>query len=510
MTHYWPVYYKGFSFGFETEGLILARNLSLTGEYKLDNSKNVILSSEKIVTDGIPSKIGNKLTPILYSKIFNILGFKQQIALWVSLVIYGLISVLSFLLVYKTFNVWAAGIFVFIDIFSPLISQYSIRAGSYEWSVLFICVGLIFLLWKEKIGYLRLFVSGLMFALASLSRNSVIILPIAILIYEFLRTKSFKRIAVFILPLLILWGIYLGPGIIKTGSINNTYLGSEETDTSYMHIFPDQYTWFFDRGAYIDNVENTGNYNYDYSQFLGKYGYAVSTKNKILMYWASIVSYPKGFLSQTTIGGPFMVFLLILGGIYLYKNKKDLLKMFFSMIILTYIFLIVMKSNHWGHFVVLEFPLFLMASLGIYWIGKFILKQNLKNNLKYFLIIGLFLALLGHLIQSDKWVFHEGYLYSNSEQVFGIINSINQNNTAINRKNDIFASGQCACSTINYYTDVSCVCFDPITIDKLLKEQKLQWAFNQFGVTKIIGYDKNTTEQILKNTNVKNIGAYEE
>ena len=26
--------------------------------------------------------------------------------------------------------------------------------------------------------------------------------------------------------------------------------GSEETDSSYMHIFPDQYTWFFDRDAY--------------------------------------------------------------------------------------------------------------------------------------------------------------------------------------------------------------------------------------------------------------------
>ena len=196
-VHYWPVYHKGFSFGFETEGLILARNLSLTGEYKLDNSKNVILSSERVAVDGIPSKIGNKLTSVLYGKIFDIVGFKPQTALWVSLFIYSLISVLFFLLIYKIFNVWVAGIFVFVDIFSPLISQYSVRVGSYEWSMLFICLALIFFLWKEKIGYLGLFVSGLMFALASLSRNSAIILPVAILVYEFSQTKSFKRVLSF-------------------------------------------------------------------------------------------------------------------------------------------------------------------------------------------------------------------------------------------------------------------------------------------------------------------------
>ena len=81
----------------------------------------------------------------------------------------------------------------------------------------------------------------------------------------------------------------------------------------------------------------------------------------------------------------------------------------------------------------------------------------------------------------------------------------------LNKKTDIIAVGVTgrAPQILNWYTDYSFVYFAPDTVGKLLNENKLQWAFNQFGVTKIVGYDKNTTEQILKNTNVRNIDIYE-
>jgi hypothetical protein len=40
-------------------------------------------------------------------------------------------------------------------------------------------------------------------------------------------------------------------------------------------------------------------------------------------------------------------------------------------------------------------------------------------------------------------------------------------------------------------------------VKKLLKENKLQWAFDQFGVTKIIGYDKELTDEIVKVTKIE-------
>ena len=505
LVRYWPIFHKGFSYGVPASDLILARNLSLTGEYKLDNEKNVLLSSEIVKEKGILSRFGNKLNAILYAGLFKIFGFNQNIPLYVPLFLYGIVSVLLFLLVLKLFNIQIALIFVFIDIFSPLVLQYAIRPSTYEWAVLFVVIALIFYLWKEKPNVLKLIFSGLFFALASLARNSFLILPFAFLIYEFWKNKSIKRAIIFVLPTIILWGVYLGPSFIKSGTIDNAYIDSRETTTAYMHLFPDPYTWHFERDAYAESMKGTT--NYDYNQFLLKYGYPVSLKNKILMYWASIASYPKGLVAQTTIGGPFLVFLLILGGFYLYKTKKKLLQLFILWAGFLYLFLIIVKSNHWGHFISLQLPLFLLISLGIHWLIQLVKKQDIKFHLKYLLIFGFIFTLFIHLIQSDKWMFHENYLYSNTEKILDLVKPIEDAKDGINKKTDIIAVGlsNSAVNTLNWYTDFSCVYFAPDTVKKLLKESKLQWAFDQFGVTKIIGYDKDLTSEIIKATNVKSI-----
>lgn len=509
MVRYWPMYHKGFSYQMETENLILARNLNLADGYKMESDKNVLLSSERVKSEAIDSSLGNKLTPILYSKIFNIFGFKQNLPIFVSLILYALTSILLFLLVLKKFNFKIALIFSFFEIFSPLVLQHSIVAGSYEWAMFFVTLGLVFYFYRDKINYFNLLISGSFLAIASLARNSVIIIPIAFLVYGFFKNKSLKKAVIFILPLLLLWGIYLGPGIIKNGSLESAYLSSQENVNLYMHIFPDQYTWYYDRDNYIQSIKS--DLNYDQSQFLLKYGYDIPFKDKVLMYFASAKSYFLGFFNQTTFGGPFLVLLMILGIIYLYKNKKELLELFGFWTIFTYLFLIVMKSNHLGHFLTLQFPIFLLISLGLYSVLVFVKKSGLKNSIKYIIFGGLFIALFIHLIQSDKWVFHEGYLYSNSEQTFEMINLIKAQKEKINNKKDVLSSGLCGstCQDINYYADVSCVCFDPLTVEKLLGGKKLQWAFDQFGVTRIIGYDDKLAEEIVKNSNVLNLGTYD-
>jgi len=503
---YWPVFHKGFSYTIEADNLILARNLSQAGEYKIDNEKNVVLSSEIVKEAGIESKIGNKLTPVLYSKVFDIFGFGQEIPLWTSLILYGVVSVLLFLLVLKLFNLWVALIFIFIDIFSPLVLQYATRSGAYEWAMLFLTIALLIYLWKkEKPGLFKLFLAGLFFALASLARNSFLIIPFAFLVYDFIKTKSFKRVIIFILPVLIFWGVYLGPDFIEKGVIDSAYMSSQETTGAYMHIFPDPYTWHFERDSYVKEVLESGNYNYDYSQFLSKYGYEVGLKNKILMYWASITSYPQGLFAQTTIGGPILVFLLILGVPYLHRRNKELLKLFIIWAGLTYLFLIAMASNQWGHFLSLQLPIFLLISLGIYWIGQFVLKQDFKSIFKYLLIFGFIFALFLHLIQSDKWTFHESYLYTNTEETLALVDSIEEEE--MDKRTDVIAVGlkNPASSVLNWYTDYSFVYFAPDTVEKLLKEEKLQWAFDQVGVTKIIGYDDNLTKRVIEFTTAKNI-----
>jgi hypothetical protein len=58
---------------------------------------------------------------------------------------------------------------------------------------------------------------------------------------------------------------------------------------------------------------------------------------------------------------------------------------------------------------------------------------------------------------------------------------------------------------LNYLTDKSVVYFNPDTIKDLIKENKLQDAFDKFGVRFIIGYDKELSDLIIKNSKVQNI-----
>lgn len=502
-VRYWPILHKGFSSGVSANELILARNLSLTGEYKLDSEKNVVLSSGLVKEQGIQSKFGNKLTPILYAKAFDVFGFNPDFPLYIALGLYGIVSVLLFLLVLKLFNIWVALLFSFFEVFSPLVLQNATSPGLYEWAVLFLAIALLIYLWKEKPNLLKCLLAGLFFALASLARNSFLIIPVVFLIYDFWKNRSFKRVIIFVLPLLVLWGAYLGPDFVKQGMPDNSYLSSKETTSTYMHIFPDPYTWHFERDAYAESVR--GNPNYDYTQFLSGYGYVVSLKNKILMYWASITSYPKGLVAQTILGGPFLVFFLILGGFYLYKSRKELLNLFVLWAGFLYVLLIVFAINNWGQLTSLQLPLILLISLGVYWIIQFVLKQDFKNIFKYLLVFGFIAALFLHLIQSDKWMFHENYLYSGAEETFNLIKIFEKEGGKLDKKTDVVAIGLPAPApqVINYYTDFSCVRFAPETIQKLLKENKLKWAFGQFGITALAGYDKDLTEKIIKAVNLK-------
>jgi hypothetical protein len=502
-VRYWPILHKGFPYGFSANSLILARNLNSTGEYKIESEKNVILSSEIIKEKGIESELGNKLMPVLYGTIFNILGFNQGVPPYVSLILYSIVSVLLFLLVLKLFNIQVALLFSFIEIFSPLVLQQASTPGFYEWGVLFLTVALLFYLWKEKSNLLVLFSAGLFLALASLARNSFLVIACVFFVYELWKNKSLKRIIIFVLPVLVLWIIYLGPSFIKNGAINNNYLSPTETTSFFLHIFPDPYTWHFERDAYAESIKGIS--NYDYSEFLSRYGYSISLKNRILMYWASIKSYPVGLFEQTTIGGPFLVFFLVLGGFYLFKQKKNLMQLFIFWTVILYLFLIITKSNNWGFFIALQLPLFLLVALGIYCFSQFMLRQNFKNIFKYSLVFGFIFVLFLHLIQSDKWMLHEKYLYSGMEQTLGLIKSIQEGKQEIDKKTDVIAVGTYvqAESIINYYTDISCVYFDRNTIKKLLDENKLQWAFDQFNVNKVIGYDKELNEKIIKVTNAE-------
>jgi hypothetical protein len=509
-VRYYPVFHRGYSYSISADNLILARNLSFTNKYSLEDEKNVILSSSLVVEKGISSGTLNKLTSIIYGKIFNIFGFNPNSPLYVSLFLYALTTVLLFLLILKLFNFKIALIFAGVDIFMPFVLAGTIWFGFYEWAVLFFTIALLVYLWKKKPGGWRLLLSGLFFGLAFLARNAFLISFIPFIIYDwhanFIYKKDWrrfklwlwpttKRIFVFALPVILLWG-----GMMLSdysSGVANYYLA--KGDMGYDgHLFRDPYTYHFEKDSYIEEIKNST--DGEIITYLKKYGYDISWKQHLTIYFYSIKYYLNNFFRQPTLGGSLIIFFLILGVVYLFRIRRKILNLTFFWIGILFFILIFIGTSNWDHFLEIRFPLILLISVGIFWSLKW-LSQAIQNKKTYFLLSGaVLLTIFLHFIQSDKWMFHENYLYSRAEEKINLVELIKKSNIDIS-VNDVIATSKDPLF-LNYYTDYNYIYFSPETIEKLLKENKLKWAFDQFGVTRVAGFN-DLNKEISDATKVK-------
>jgi len=100
-VHYFPIHKKGYSFNPMGGDLTIARNLALTGEYKMESEKNVVLSSIRVKEEGIYSNTGNRLNTYIYGWIFKNFGFKQELPLYLSIFLWAIAGLILFFVVLK-------------------------------------------------------------------------------------------------------------------------------------------------------------------------------------------------------------------------------------------------------------------------------------------------------------------------------------------------------------------------------------------------------------------------
>ncbi|MFH1610427.1 MAG: glycosyltransferase family 39 protein [Patescibacteria group bacterium] len=498
--YYYPVYKKGYSFGFNGGNLILARNFAETGQYNTESPQNIILNSQLSAQEGMRYNPGNELTYTIYGYIFKHFGFQQQLPLFISIFLWSLSSVLLFFLVKKQFNLKVAVIFGVVSIFLPVILQGVLTGGFYEWAVLCFSIALcLFFNIKERFSWLSLVLAGVFFALSILCRSAFIVSVIPFVIFEFYRNRSIKKLVYLSLPIILILGLFFGRGMLDKEK-SGYFSGENLNFVDYSHLYPDPYTFHFEKEQYLKELEGTSNTMF--SQFLLKYGEKVSLKNQIIMYLGSAKFYPKEFLKLIISGGPLILLLMFFGFLYLFKKNKQLFKFFILWFIIWYVLLVILKTNNWDHFLELSWPIVLLISLGIYSLFDFIYKSDLKKNLKYILFVLISLCIVLHFIQANKWMLHEEYNTSNIDSII-VFTSLVEKESLSNK--DIIAVGweKGMPFALNYLTNKNFVYFHPETVKKLLAENSLQSAFDKFGVTHIIAFDHELTREIQENSQVK-------
>lgn len=506
-----PLIHKGYVIIHDHTQLVLARNLAYGLGYRMETKDGIILSSSLVKNMAMNAPDPYFGTSLIYAWLFKVFGFNGNLFLptIMTLFMHALITVLFFILVRRLFNTPIALVFAFFEIFLPIVIRSSLMVELYEFSSLFFVIGLLFYLYnKERPGWVGLLSAGLFFTLALMSRNAFLFSYGAFVVYEFYRNRSFKRILLFIAPvivLMVLVVVYAIPNNYASTFIGGMVGKSIPSFQSYGHFFPDPYTYHYDQAGYFDAGGKIG----AYAEPFHKYGQSYSLKEHFLIYYRLFISYVSGFLDLIQWGGPLVAMLLIFGCIYLYQQNKNLFWLlviwlsvwFFSFVILT-------RTDNWTHYLEIEFIIVLAVALGFFWLLKLLWNTpTLKEKNKYILIILICALMLFHLVQANKWMLHEEYRGDMQQTIETVAKYINTKNLT---DKDVIAVGITprAPYALNYFTDLNYVYFDPSTLERLLSENRLKEAFTKYNVDKILGYAPELSERAVKATSVENLASH--
>ncbi len=493
-AYYYPIYHKGYSLSADYLSLMMARNYASSGTYMTEDANGANPSSQNIKLHGVVTGISNPLTPIIYGHIFKYFGFHPNVPFYLSIIAFSLFNVLVFLLLSKIFSVGVGFIGGVLGAFIPAMVVGAIIPGFYEWAMLFFIGALWLFLGSKngpfKAGLVRIFFASILFALSALARNAFAISFIPFFLYDFYFSRSIKRGLLFLLPFLIIFGSTLTP--YSWLGVPNGYGSTSPPFSEVGHLFRDPYSYHFEKDAYIASNFSQGKYLDRYeTHFLGLYvdGYPVKTIDVLRAYYDSARIYIKQFFQIITFGGPVMIFLMLIGGWYLWSKDRRFLGLLIFWPIVLLACLIYEKSGNWDHFLEIMFAIITLSSLGVFYIYGLI-KNNIKNISPHVIASIFAMLLIIQLSQSVKWRLFDDYRSSRDAPVINLVNSPDLKN--IKGPVAVYVGG----GVLNYYLDQDVVYFDSQTVKENLEAGKLKNVFSIYGVKSAFGFSSDLSSQI--------------
>jgi len=519
---YSPVLFKGYATYTISHNTLLARNIFQTGLYSTENDLNVLLSSNLIEEQGHLSAYGNKLTSLIYAKVFGIIGLPDENNfLLLSIIIHALTLLIFTGLVLYLFNFKTSLIFSLIYIFLPFTWSLPYGLVSYEFALFFLALFFLFYFYgiKQKYNYIYLGISGIFLALAGLSKETFFLLVPFLLIYLWLINRKRYLLYIFI-PFIILFMYFWLPNFIHNAYIQMfvTQVSEEVKSADYSfygHVYPDPYTYHFEQEAYLEESRNKIINNElvlakeieRIKEFKNMGIWDVSLFDRIRAGLMLGSRHIFRFVSLEDVGGPFILILILLGLYSLRQENKRLFQFFvywvFSAVFLMS-FVVLVGRNHLMDF---NWAIVLLISLGLLTLGKIVIDhfqfQTKKAKIIYLAIL---LAVLYQLVLANHIAWSR--IYDNSSNL--IIRAYSQEIKKLNiSDNDVIAVnlGSAGTENLNYLTNKSVVLFNPETIKNLLEEDRLNFAFEQFNVKYILGYSDRLTKDIVNQTDVVNVAS---
>lgn len=523
---YSPAMFKGYPAMELWGSSILARNYYQKGVFGTENKLNVFLSSSLAKEQAEISTDGNKMTPIVLAQIFKLTGLpKYENLIFVSIIILAFVLLIFTGAVYCLFGLKTAALFAFVYVLLPFNWWYgSYNFGVYEVCLLFFSLFFLFFILglKSEWKYKNIFVifSGMFLALAGMAKESIWLIVPVLFLYLILKRQKKILLYLFIPFMLIISVLWLPDMLIGKNSYLYLFTSqpSQQSEKSLSwdqisHFFPDPYTYHFNRQKYLDNFEaGIGGLETELITRLKMEKAAANIgvrspnlRERLKIGTTNLIRHLSRFAAIEDIGGPFVFLLLLLGLVSLRRKDKYFYSFFVLWPIFVFLFLSYISLCARTHLIDFGWLIALVVALGLLSLID-ILSDHFRagGNEKIFISVLLIILFLYSLVLSSHVLW--GKIYDKTHflkmSVYG--EEINKLNIS---ERDVIAVNleQFQINKLNYLTDKSMVVFVPETVEELIKENKLQDAFDKFGVKYILGYSPELTQRMLINAKVKNI-----
>ena len=538
---YSPIIFKGYAPYKVSEQIILAKNLHKSNFYSMESEKNVFLSSFIINEGGHLANTGNKLTTYLYFGLFSVTGVLDINDLLIFSIILNSLTLLIFsFIVYRMFGIGVSSVFSIFYILIPYNWQQIYSVGVYGFAVFFISLFfLLFFLWRENSKkWVYLFGAGVALSLASLSREVFFLLIPVFFVYLFFPLKvgnevslvslfrwSVKKLRLILpalVPVILILSVFYIPSFIgKDGG--NYYFNLFSSDAAsnqefgdfnnYGHLYPDPYIYLFERESFLENYTNK----------IGQSGFLESIQmKKVLMNLGegSLSIAERGFLgivlftthlmrftSFGDVGGPFVLFFLLFGLIYLYEKDKGfydfLLSWIFGVLFLLS-FVVLVSRNHLRDF---NWLIPLLLALGVLFLGKILSGSFGFSDIKKVVVVFILTILVSYnLLLANHTMFGKSY-DSDRQLKLEVYAKVFKEKEVPDYEVISLGLNSGDQVILNYLADKTTVVLSEKTIKKLIKEERLQEVFSFFGVKHILGYGDELSQAIVDLTNTQNIAS---
>ena len=459
-----------------------------------------------------------KLSPTGNGRIVVLLWWLKSFFGWENVLGWNLISSIAFAAalvpwwwsVYKLFDARKAWLSTVILSLMPIFWLEAVRLSGYSFGLFFLFLGFaLFIKFRPWNRLAAVAVFGLCFGATLVSRDAFqVFLPWFVIAYAWCERKDLKRMILELaVACLLAYSVFTSPlllNVIQGEKLTILLPSLERTMPTTGHLYPDDYTYDFDKEAYDELIRERA----ARSSFLVQQEdanvrkmFGVSTWNFFESitnsFWLFLTSLPSLFL-EDTVGGIFLWLFIIPGIGYLYLKNKKLLYLQLGLFLSIEFLLRFILHFHRIHLMDFGWMLALFASLGIVSIGTALTKSWKKVSITTLSTI-IVVIIAAQLIQANRKQFAR--LYTETDDYLAFAAS-----AAVDELPEGSIVAYPRIPQLLYFAEREHLILHDETIDRLREQGRLRDPFKKLGITHIIGYSEERTAAIKNSVyNIKTV-----